>query len=116
MIVGDCPHPNGQTPPARVVVVVDFFLSSKFSRWHLVQVDFSVPAGATRPIFLEAVRIVHASVRPRIQRICEGPAQIEDPVAGYRYLIDSVDGIGYRLPLEVRTPRLRTPKAKSRPA
>lgn len=46
---------NGQTPAARVVIAVDFFLSSKFSRWHLVQVDFSVPAGATRPIFLEAV-------------------------------------------------------------
>jgi hypothetical protein len=42
-------------------------------------------------------------------------AFIEDPVAGYRYLIDSVHGIGYRLPLEVRTPPARTPQAEEPP-
>jgi hypothetical protein len=43
-----------QAPPTHIVIAVDFFRSSKLSRWHLVQVDFSAPAGASRPIFLEA--------------------------------------------------------------
>jgi hypothetical protein len=36
-------------------------------------------------------------------------------VAGYVYLIDSVDGIGYRIPLEVEKPKVRPPQAEKTP-
>lgn len=45
---------NGQSPSTHVVIAVDFFLSSKLSRWHLVRVDFNLPPGVARPIFLSA--------------------------------------------------------------
>jgi hypothetical protein len=38
----------------RSVIAVDFFLSSKLSRWHLAGVDFSAPSGVERPAFLNA--------------------------------------------------------------
>jgi hypothetical protein len=38
----------------RSVIAVDFLLSSKLSRWHLVRVEFSPPAGGVRPAFLSA--------------------------------------------------------------
>lgn len=45
---------NGQSPSTHVVIAVDFFRSSKLSRWHLVRVDFNLPSGVARPIFLSA--------------------------------------------------------------
>lgn len=45
---------NGQAPPAHVLIAVDFFLRPKPSRWHLVRVNFSLPAGAARPFFLKS--------------------------------------------------------------
>jgi TonB family protein len=45
---------NGQTASTRVPIAVDFFLSSKVSRWHLIRADFSTPSGGTRPTFLSA--------------------------------------------------------------
>jgi hypothetical protein len=38
----------------RSVIAVDFFLSSKLSRWHLAGVDFRVPAAVVGPEFLNA--------------------------------------------------------------
>jgi hypothetical protein len=53
---------NGQTASTHEVIAVDFFLSSKQSRWHLVRVDFSLPPGSARPIFLTAEYPVGAGV------------------------------------------------------
>ena len=46
---------NEQTGSMRSVISIDFFLSSKLSRWHLVGVDFDTPPGASRPAFLSTV-------------------------------------------------------------
>ncbi len=43
---------NEQAGSMRSVIAVDFYLSSKLSRWHLVGVDFDTPPGASRPAFL----------------------------------------------------------------
>jgi TonB family protein len=45
---------NEQTASMRVLIAVDFFLSSKVSRWHLIRADFSMPSGGARPAFLSA--------------------------------------------------------------
>jgi TonB family protein len=43
---------NERTGSMRSIISVDFFLSPKLSRWHLVGVDFDTPPSASRPAFL----------------------------------------------------------------
>src|SRR5579863_706615 len=38
----------------RSLIAVEFFLSPKSSRWHLVRMEFSPPSGGVRPKFLSA--------------------------------------------------------------
>jgi TonB family protein len=45
-------HGDGQPGSKRSVIAVDFFLSSKPSRWHLIRADFNLPSGGVRPRFL----------------------------------------------------------------
>jgi TonB family protein len=47
-------HTDGQAATMRSVIAVDFFLSSKPSRWHLIRADFNLPSGGVRPTFLRA--------------------------------------------------------------
>lgn len=44
----------GAYPPTPLKIGVDFLLPGKQSRWHLTNVAFDLPGGATRPIFLSA--------------------------------------------------------------
>jgi hypothetical protein len=45
---------QGRTEPSKLTISVDFFLGTKQSRWHLIQVSFDVPEGATRPVFAQS--------------------------------------------------------------
>jgi hypothetical protein len=53
---------GGQATSKRSVISVDFFLSSKVSRWHLIRADFNPPSGGVRPTFLSANYPVGAGV------------------------------------------------------
>jgi TonB family protein len=49
---------------APVQIAVDFRLSSKQSRWHLIQVEFDNLPGTTRPVFVNALYPVGAGISP----------------------------------------------------
>lgn len=51
-----------QRPP--VQIAVDFRLSSKQSRWHLIQVQFDNLPGTTRPVFLNALYPIGPGIGP----------------------------------------------------
>jgi TonB family protein len=45
-------------------IAVDFRLSSKQSRWHLIQATFDVPPGTARPVFTSAFYPIGAGIGP----------------------------------------------------
>jgi TonB family protein len=45
-------------------IAVDFRLTTKQSRWHLIQVQFDTPKGTTRPVFVSAVYPIGAALGP----------------------------------------------------
>jgi TonB family protein len=49
---------------ARSQIQVDFRLSSKQSRWHLIRVQFDTPPGISRPVFLNAQYPIGAGLGP----------------------------------------------------
>jgi TonB family protein len=57
-----------QFPPradqSAFLIPVTFRLPSKQSRWHLIGVHFSAPAGATRPVFMRALYPIGAGIGP----------------------------------------------------
>lgn len=46
---------QGQPVPVVTTVAVDFRLPEKQSRWHLIRVEFTPPAGASRPQFSKTI-------------------------------------------------------------
>ena len=56
---------QGRPVPVLLSIPVDFRLSDKQSRWHLVQATFQVPEGASRPAFLRAPYPIGAGVSAR---------------------------------------------------
>jgi len=59
--------PNvNQVPPQKITtqIAVDFRLSTKQSRWHLIQVEFDTPAGIARPAFVNALYPIGAGLGP----------------------------------------------------
>jgi TonB family protein len=63
---------NEQTSSMRSVISVDFFLSPKLSRWHLVGVDFDTPPGASRPAFLSTAYPTGDGIVPSAETIERG--------------------------------------------
>jgi TonB family protein len=60
-------HPvvnQGQQYSTAARIAVDFRLSTKQSRWHLIQVKFETPPGASRPVFLSAEYPIGAGLGP----------------------------------------------------
>jgi TonB family protein len=57
-------RPRVNQPLARVQIAVDFRLSSKQSRWHLIQVQFDTPPGISRPVFTSALYPIGAGIGP----------------------------------------------------
>jgi TonB family protein len=55
--------PEGVNMP-NTQIAVDFRLPEKRSRWHLIQVQFETPAGATRPVFSSALYPIGAGIGP----------------------------------------------------
>lgn len=53
-----------QAPPQQVQIEVDFRVSSKQSRWHLIQAQFDVPPEIARPVFVSALYPIGAGVGP----------------------------------------------------
>ena len=56
--------PASTLHPATVNVPVDFRLTSKFSRWHLLGAEFQLPEGVTRPVFSRASYPTGAGISP----------------------------------------------------
>lgn len=46
---------DGQPVPVYTNVLIDFHLSSKQSRWHMIRAEFDPPAGVVRPQFLRTI-------------------------------------------------------------
>ncbi len=57
-------HFSPALSPATVQIAVDFQLSSKQSRWHLIRVQFDAPPGVSRPVFLQAQYPIGAGLGP----------------------------------------------------
>jgi TonB family protein len=53
-----------QRPRIPAQIDVDFRLPSHQSRWHLIQVQFDTPAGASRPVFVNALYPIGAGLGP----------------------------------------------------
>ena len=86
---------NEQTGSMRSVIAVDFFLSSKLSRWHLVGVDFDTPPGATRPAFLSTTYPVGDGIVPSPETIELGRIMAAIGRPGTATLDFDVDERGY---------------------
>ena len=55
---------RGRPYTTAVRIAVDFRLSTKQSRWHLIQVHFDTPPGASRPVFVSAEYPIGAGLGP----------------------------------------------------
>lgn len=55
---------QGQLYQTAVRITVDFRLSTKRSRWHLIQAQFDTPPGASRPVFSNAEYPIGAGIGP----------------------------------------------------
>ena len=55
---------RGQPYATAARIAVDYRLSTKQSRWHLVQVKFDTPPGASRPVFVTAEYPIGAGLGP----------------------------------------------------
>jgi TonB family protein len=55
---------RGQPYATAARIAVDYRLSTKQSRWHLIQVKFNTPPGASRPMFITAEYPIGAALGP----------------------------------------------------
>ncbi len=55
---------QGQPYHAAARITAEFRLSTKQSRWHLIQAQFDTPAGASRPVFSNAEYPIGAGIGP----------------------------------------------------
>jgi TonB family protein len=53
-----------QPTVATIQIAVNFRLSTKQSRWHLIRVQFETPSGVVRPIFTKALYPIGAGLGP----------------------------------------------------